>query len=1249
VSKTALIGVLAVAGGAAVAPPATAQATFATGRAPRAGAPMLETGSQKPMPLEWIDRDTGHRMIRLSRREGSNASFYFHNNPFVPQLAGEGDTMVFYGTASNGRQLFSVNLKTLKVEQLTDHRGNISGEIVAPRRREVFYQSGDSVFSTHVDSRRTRLIYVFPKDFRGGGGGSVTTLNSDETTLAGVLAGEEKRAILEKYPKKSGYFNRIFEARIPHTLFTINVETGELNKLYEENAWLNHVQFSPSDPDLLMFCHEGPWHLVDRIWTIDTKTRDVKKIHQRTVEREIAGHEFFSRDGKIIWYDLQIPRGVTFHLAGADVKTGKATRYQMTRDEWSIHFNISADQKLIAGDGADPSQVARAPDGRWIYLFRLEGDRLKSERLVNMKHHDYRLEPNVHFSPDGKWVIFRANFEGESQVYAAEVEAQSADLIWPEATQHSKPWTRWWWMGSAVDSANLTAELETLAAAGFGGVEVTSIYGVKGYEHAFVPYLSDRWIDLLRHAAAEARRLGMGLDMPPGSGWRLGGPGVPLEDGGASLHIEAGASNGAYVAEPRPSGEQVKRAAPGGGGNALDPFSRAAVQRYLDAYGDRIKAVPTNAIRSFFHDSFEYTGNGSAELFDVFARRRGYDLKRHLPALLGRGDADVVARVKSDYRETLDEMLLEHLLGSLTAWAHARGSLSRNQAHGSPGNLLDLYAASDIPETEVFGPLGGSDNDPLISKFASSAAHVAGKQLISAETGTWLGEHFTVTLDQLKQVVDQLFVSGVNHVIYHGTAYSPREAAWPGWLFYASTQLNPRNAIWHDLPALNRYVARVQSVLQLGRPDNDVLLYWPVYDNWHDTTGLRSSFAVHRPSWFHEKPVGATARMLWQAGYGFDYVSDRLLRTHVSPDDYRVIVVPPTEHMPEETLVRLLDLARDGASVIFIERLPSDVPGFGRLEERRRRLEDVKRGVGLGEPDGNGVRRAEVGKGRVLAGDRVAHLLDAAGVRREAIVDHPGVRFIRRKHEGGRHYFISHTGSTTLEGWIPLAVSTARVAVMDPASGLSGLARLRARTDGHAEVYLRLEPGASVILRSFDRPVASAPWRYQQPLGAAMELRGPWSVSFVAGGPVLPASFSMDTLVSWTERGDEEARRFAGTARYVIHFDAPGQASSYQLDLGSVAQSARVRLNGKDLGILFARPFSVETGPLRRTGNELEIEVTNLSANRIRDLDVRGVPWKVFEDINFVGIDYKPFDASRWPLRPSGLLGPVRLRALASR
>src|SRR5207247_366123 len=232
---------------------------------------------------------------------------------------------------------------------------------------------------------------------------------------------------------------------------------------------------------------------------------------------------------------------------------------------------------------------------------------------------------------------------------------------------------------------------------------------------------------------------------------------------------------------------------------------------------------------------------------------------------------------------------------SFTTRSSTPGTARPNCSRNSCGGAVSHWGSPPVP-CPASRPRSHPRTHPLTRKFASSAAHVAGRRLTSAETGTWLGEHFTVTLDQLKQEVDQLFVSGVNHVIYHGTAYSPRNAAWPGWQFYASTELNPRNAIWQDLPALNRYVARVQSILQPGRPDNDVLLYWPLYDNWHDTTGLRSDFEVQQPGWLHEKPVGAVARLLWQRGYGFDYVSDRLLETSVATPDYRAIVVPPHRH-----------------------------------------------------------------------------------------------------------------------------------------------------------------------------------------------------------------------------------------------------------------------------------------------------------------------------------------------------------------
>jgi oligogalacturonide lyase len=396
--------------------------------------PVMETGGQK-MPDEWIDKSTGHKVIRLTRREGNNMSFYFHNNPFAGNKS-DGYQMIFYGTdylntanndsvkqetgniGAGNKQIYSVNLQTLKVEQLTFQSSPMKGEIVAPGKRLVYYQIHDSVFSTNIDTKQTKLVYVFPEDFKG----NVTTINSNETLLAGAWSSPKEREIFKKNPNKSSYFNLIYEAKEPRTLFTINVNTGELKKIFTDSAWLNHVQFSPTDPELLMFCHEGPWHKVDRIWTINIATRKVKLMHKRTMPMEIAGHEGFSPDGKKIWFDLQQPRGVTFFYAEVDVKTGKEKKYSLTRDEWSIHFTISPDQRIFAGDGGDPGQVAKAKNGQWIYLFEPQGDSLHAEKLVNMKNHNYKLEPNVHFSPDGKWIIFRANFEGHTDVYAVEIK-----------------------------------------------------------------------------------------------------------------------------------------------------------------------------------------------------------------------------------------------------------------------------------------------------------------------------------------------------------------------------------------------------------------------------------------------------------------------------------------------------------------------------------------------------------------------------------------------------------------------------------------------------------------------------------------------------------------------------------------------------------------------------------------------------------------------------------------------------------
>ncbi|MDX9882650.1 MAG: oligogalacturonate lyase family protein [Prolixibacteraceae bacterium] len=391
--------------------------------------PIIETGSLHPMPQEWIDKDTGHKVVRLTVDGKEKHSFYFHNNPFLEAQNGAKGKMIFYGRADQNMQLFSVDMGTYHMNQITD-KSLIADdliEIVGKKGRQVYYQCNDSVFATDVDNLQTKLIFVFPDSIQA----QINSINADETLLAGKFLTRKDVEIYDKIIKQNlsrgERFVALYEAKLPHSLFTVQIKTGEFKKIHTEKAMLNHIQFSPTDPGLLMFSHEGPWSQVDRIWTININGDLPRLMHKRTMENEIAGHEFFSPDGKWIWFDLQIPQGERFYLSGVNVLTDEVKRYKLTRNEWSVHYTISPDQKLFAGDGGDPTQVAKAGDGMWIYLFHPEEDSLRSERLVNMKNHNYRTsygrflsEPNVHFSPDGKWVIFRANFDGYSDIYAVE-------------------------------------------------------------------------------------------------------------------------------------------------------------------------------------------------------------------------------------------------------------------------------------------------------------------------------------------------------------------------------------------------------------------------------------------------------------------------------------------------------------------------------------------------------------------------------------------------------------------------------------------------------------------------------------------------------------------------------------------------------------------------------------------------------------------------------------------------------------
>ena len=867
--------------------------------------------------------------------------------------------------------------------------------------------------------------------------------------------------------------------------------------------------------------------------------------------------------------------------------------------------------------------------------------------------------------------------------------ARAGDLDWPQINNTCKPWTYWWWMGSAVDGDELQRHAQTYAKAGLGGMHIIPIYGAEGAEARYVQFLSPQWMDMLDTAVQTAGEAGLGIDMTPGTGWPYGGPWVGKEQAakqallkswqigdppaapppilcteqpearlqaltgvgseGKSIDLTAKVNaQGQLLWKPAEgkwmlyalfqgwTKQQVKRAAPGGEGNVLDPFSRDNVRAYFARFDEAFKDRATRP-RAFYMDSYEvYGANWTEDFFAQFQARRGYDLRFKLRELAGRGDAETAGRVRSDYNETIAELLLENCAQPWAAWARDKGRITRYQAHGSPGNLIDLYAAADVPETEGFGPEGA---EILMTKFASSAAHLAGKKLVASETCTWLAEHFTETLASVKTAVDQLFLGGVNHVFYHGTAYSPADAPWPGWLFYASTHFGPTNTFHREFPELNAYIARCQSFLQEGRPDTDVLLYWPLYDLWvqempADKTKTGPApwcLSVHGTrDWMHTRLARfhGAAQAMWDSGVQFDYVSDRMLAAIERP---RVIVLPGCKHMPPETMARLAELAAQGATIIALDGLPDDVPGLNDTDNRRARLRGAAAAL-------RGV------SGRLLEQENLAEALTASGVRAERIAA-SNVAFVRQRIEGGAQYFLANRGTTTLDGYCSLACPAKGAVLFDPLTGMNGVAALRPAGTG-VEIYLQLAPGATCIVRVYDHPVEGSPWANIAAKGTPREITGKWDVEFIEGGPALPAALASGMLALWTDPGTPETKAFSGIGKYTVTFDFQPDAgvNEWLLDLGELHETARVRLNGQDAGAVWChQPLRV--GALLRPGaNTLEVEVANLMANRIADMDRRGEKWRNYF---FVNIDYKTFDASNWPVKPSGLAGPVRLCPMA--
>ena len=894
---------------------------------------------------------------------------------------------------------------------------------------------------------------------------------------------------------------------------------------------------------------------------------------------------------------------------------------------------------------------------------------------------------------------------------------------WPGVTQTMKPWTRWWWMGSAVDEKNISSALNTYYRAGIGGVEVVPIYGAIGYESRYLPYLSPGWMKMIDYTVQQATNLNMGVYMSVGTGWPIGGPQVSVTDAATRLIVQtytlkanetlagkivvndpkqkdvaslsaltAYSNDGKilvitdkvqadgslqwtptqgewtlYAAFVGKTKQAVKRAAPGGQGFTLDHFAKNALPDYLKTF-DTAFGNTLHGVKVFYNDSYEvFNADWTPAFFEEFQQRRGYDLRLYIRELSSNTASDTVALVKSDYRETMSDLMREHFAVPLTQWSHSKQALSLNQAHGSPGNLLDLYAAVDIPEAETFGSshfnipglrrdsadVRNVDPDPNMLKFASSAAHATGGKLASCETFTWLGEHFKTAWSQCKPEVEQAFLAGINHVFFHGTTYSPADAPWPGWLFYASVNFVPNNSLWPQLSGLDDYITRCQSILQSGEPDNEILAYWPIYDVWNNSNGMDMPLKVHDINeWLHPTAFYKNLTALQAKGYSVDFASDRMLheasvtngslKVSAKGAAHTVLLVSQCQHMPVATLQDIIRLAKDGATVV-LQQWPADVPGLHNMEAERKALRELIASLPMPQTK-EGISVITTGKGRIIIAADAQKGLAYAQVQRESLTD-SGLKFIRRKTTDGKYYYIVNHTADAVNTTVPIQFAANAVILMDPQTGASGMAAF-SKKDNTTEVRLQLQPGEAIILKAINDKPAIAPWKYLGQPGTAIALNGQWKVHFTNGGPFIPADITMPTLQPWTMfTNDSTTQSFSGTGIYTTTFNLPAKSNGeYLLQLGKVYESAKVSINGKEVGILWSIPFQARVGKFLKEGeNTITIEVANLMANRIHYMDKNGIPWRKYHEINFVNINYQNFDASHWKIQPSGLEGPVTI------
>ena len=889
---------------------------------------------------------------------------------------------------------------------------------------------------------------------------------------------------------------------------------------------------------------------------------------------------------------------------------------------------------------------------------------------------------------------------------------QLADLkrLFQTPPDDSRIMMRWWWFGPAVTEAELEREMRLMKEGGIGGFEVQPVYPVVLDNQASGvttrPFLSDEFIGALRFTSEKARELGLRFDLTLGSGWPYGGPMVSINHAAGRLRVERvnvpdgsrrvpvpaiGAGEkllAVFAARPEGksivpdslreitdvrdgvvsvsetgplqvqffiasrTGMQVKRPAVGSEGYVLDHLDRASIDGYLKQVGDRLmQAFGPNPPHAVFCDSLEvYNSDWTGDFLEEFQKRRAYDLKPNLPALVNDLGSKSTA-VRHDWGQTLTELLNERFLNPLHEWSRRNKILLRIQCYGVPAAALSSNVHADLSEGEGHRWKGLSS-----TRWASSANHLFGRRVTSSETWTWLhSPSFRATPLDVKAEADLHFLQGVNQLIGHGWPYTAPGVDYPGWRFYAAGVFNEKNPWWIVMPDVSKYLQRVSFLMRQGEPRNDVAIYLPNDDAWaRFTNGNANLIDLLRERLGPNLIPGVLA-----GGYNFDFFDDEVLRQIgrvendslvLGPNYYKAVILPNVEQISARTLMKFEEFARSGGTLIATRRTPNLSPGFQAKQSDHQRIGDLSKSLFEGPS----------AKGRLVADEgQLAGVLNAA-LKPDVVFSPaaPEIGFIHRATAGAEIYFVGNTGNTHRRVNATFRVGALNPEWWDPMSGEVRPAAVANRDAKGVTVPLDLEPyGSRVLVFSGGTSVPLASRTDQTP--ATLDLSQAWQVSFGEG-----ASIKMDALRSWADV--EQTRYYSGVAvyekRFVVSDGFVKKGSRVRLDFGDsqpvappatprangmralldgpVREAAVVTVNGRRAGSVWCPPYSIDVTDFLKVGeNTLRIAVGNTAINHMAG---RALPDYRLLNLRY-GERFQPQDMDKVQPVPSGLLGPIRL------